>query len=134
MKPKLFRVIVQVSDIDRAAQFYEQVLGIEGRRVSPGRHYFDCDGTLLACVDPQADGDAHQPAPTPDFLYFAVNELESTCTACRTAGATFCPGDVHGAPAGEIHKRPWGERSFYACDPFGNKICFVDRTTIFTGE
>ena len=35
-------------------------------------------------------------------------------------------GDVHGDPAGAIEWRPWGERSFYAKDPLGNKICFVD--------
>ena len=38
----------------------------------------------------------------------------------------------HGS-MGEIAERPWGERSFYATDPFGNKICFVDRATMFTG-
>ena len=30
--------------------------------------------------------------------------------------------------------RPWGERSFYAFDPFGNGLCFVDETTVFTGR
>jgi hypothetical protein len=39
---------------------------------------------------------------------------------------------VHGAPAGEIGTRPWGERSFYCQDPFKNKLCFVDRTTLYT--
>ncbi len=33
----------------------------------------------------------------------------------------------------EIHRRSWGERSFYVEDPFGNKICFVDQDTVFTG-
>lgn len=32
-----------------------------------------------------------------------------------------------------IETQPWGERCFYAADPFGNKLCFVDRTTVFTG-
>ena len=41
--------------------------------------------------------------------------------------------DVHGAPSDEIVVRPWGERSFYARDPFGNGLCFVDETTLFTG-
>jgi hypothetical protein len=40
---------------------------------------------------------------------------------------------VHGEPAGAICKRPWGERSSYAVDPFGNPLCFVDRATVFTG-
>jgi hypothetical protein len=33
-----------------------------------------------------------------------------------------------------IRKRPWGEKSFYARDPFGNPICFVDEKTVFTGK
>ena len=28
--------------------------------------------------------------------------------------------------------QPWGERSFYCADPFGNKLCFVDSATLFT--
>jgi len=65
MKPKLFRVILPVSDIERAAAFYKSVLGVAGVRVSSGRHYFDCDGTILACFDPNADGDGDRPALTP---------------------------------------------------------------------
>ena len=36
-------------------------------------------------------------------------------------------------PLGRIAKRPWGEESFYASDPFGNPLCFVRRDTEFTG-
>ncbi len=43
-------------------------------------------------------------------------------------------GDVHGASAGEVVRRPWGERSFYAYDPWGNGLCFVDENTLFTGK
>ena len=50
--PRLFRVILPVTDIEEAKKFYELVLGIAGERVSPGRHYFDCGGTVLACYDP----------------------------------------------------------------------------------
>ena len=47
----LYRVILPVSDIEKAAQFYEGLFGVHGTRVSPGRHYFDCEGTILACYD-----------------------------------------------------------------------------------
>jgi hypothetical protein len=30
--------------------------------------------------------------------------------------------------------RPWGERSFYVKDPWGNGLCFVDEKTLFTGR
>jgi catechol 2,3-dioxygenase-like lactoylglutathione lyase family enzyme len=134
MKPKLFRVILPVSDMDRATAFYETALGMKGMRVSPGRHYFDCDGTILACFDPNADGDGYEPKPLTEWLYFAVDDIKATYAACKKAGATFAPGDVHGDPAGQIAKRPWGERSFYIHDPFGNKLCFVDRATLFKGK
>jgi predicted enzyme related to lactoylglutathione lyase len=133
---RLFRVIVPVGDIERAATFYEIVLARPGRRVSPGRHYFDCDGTILACYDAAADGDADraEPQPVPEPLYFAVDDLEATLRRAQAAGAIF-PTDVVpdvGAP-GEIATRPWGERSFYATDPFDNPLCFVSRDSIFTG-
>ena len=133
MRPKLFRVILPVSDLAKAQTFYETVLGITGKRVSGGRHYFDCDGTILACFDPRADGDDWDAKPNPEWLYFAVDDIEATYAACKKAGASFTKGDVHRDPAGKIAKRPWGERSFYVEDPFGNKVCFVERTTMFTG-
>lgn len=132
MAATLFRVILPVSDIERATQFYETVLGAAGVRVSDGRHYFDCGGVILACFDPKADGDGYDPTPNAEWIYFAVDDIEATYAACKTAGAKLCKHDVHDAPAGEIHTRPWGERSFYCRDPFRNKICFVDRATIFT--
>lgn len=134
MSVRLFRIILPVSDIEGAAQFYADVLSSPGRRVSNGRHYFDCGGVILACFDPQADGDGYTPTPLPEWIYFAVDDLEAAYASCRRAGATFAAGDVHGTPAGAIAMRPWGERSFYVDDPFGNRLCFVDRQTVFTGE
>ena len=133
MGPKLFRVILPVSDVERAARFYAAVLGLPGRRVSPGRHYFDCGGTILACFDPRADGDARDAKPNPDHIYLAVDDLESTFAAVQQAGGKLSTSREAGV-MGEIAERPWGERSFYVSDPFGNKLCFVDRKTVFTGE
>jgi len=126
MRPKLFRVILPVTDIDHAATFYGALLDMVGRRVSPGRHYFDCDGTILACYDPRADGDGHDASANPDHLYFSVTDLEGAYNrACRLE---------MGWLEDSIKTRPWGERSFYARDPFGNKICFVDERTAFRGD
>jgi catechol 2,3-dioxygenase-like lactoylglutathione lyase family enzyme len=52
----LYRVIQPVKNIEEAARFYSHVLGIPGERVSPGRHYFICGHTILACYDPITDG------------------------------------------------------------------------------
>ena len=130
----LYRVLVPVSDIDGAQQFYASVLGSAGMRISPGRHYFDCEGTILACFDPQSDGDGYDARPNPEPLYLAVGDLESTFERCKAAGARFATGSPPGVgPLGEIAKRPWGERSFYVEDPFGNPLCFVSADSVFTG-
>ncbi len=133
MPAKLFRVILPVNDIERATAFYTHILGSAGKRVSPGRHYFNCGGVILACFDAKADGDDETFEPNPDHLYFTVDDLEATYEACKAAGATFADGNVHDAPAGAIATRPWGERSFYIRDLFGNQLCFVDGNTVFTG-
>jgi catechol 2,3-dioxygenase-like lactoylglutathione lyase family enzyme len=131
---RLYRVLVPVSDIDAAQRFYELVLGSIGTRVSPGRHYFDCEGTVLACLDPQADGDGYDAKQNPEPLYLAVRDLDDTYQACKRAGAHFAKGSPPGVgPLGEIATRPWGERSFYASDLFGNPLCFVSVDSIFTG-
>jgi hypothetical protein len=36
-------------------------------------------------------------------------------------------------PAGAPVVRPWGERSFYADDPWGNPLCFVEEGTVYAG-
>lgn len=130
--PRLYRVILQVSDLDRGAEFYSNLLGTEGRRIRGGfRHYFDCGDVILALVDPSADDEKAR--PNPDNIYFSVSDLETMHARASELGC-LSTGDVHGEPAGEIVERPWGERSFYAFDPFGNPICFVDESTVFTGR
>jgi catechol 2,3-dioxygenase-like lactoylglutathione lyase family enzyme len=129
---KLFRVIFPVGDIDRATAFYRRVLEQPGRRVSPGRHYFDCEGVILACYDPRADGDGFAATPLPEPVYIAVDDLEATFERCLAAGALFSSDVIPEVGAiGEISVRPWGERSFYLTDPFRNPICFVSRESAF---
>jgi catechol 2,3-dioxygenase-like lactoylglutathione lyase family enzyme len=126
MPIKLFRVILPVRSIEAAAAFYEAVLGIAGVRVSAGRHYFHCGATILACFSPREDGDAFDLPPNPDHLYFSTDDIETSFKRCQDAGCKHVDG--------QIQTRPWGERSFYAEDPFGNKICFVDEATVFLGN
>jgi catechol 2,3-dioxygenase-like lactoylglutathione lyase family enzyme len=133
--PKLFRVIVPVANLERGVRFYRQVLGLEGQAVSPGRHYFDCEGTILAVYDPRADGDPHDARPLPEPIYLAVDDLPEVLHRAQDAGASFSSEVVPDVgPLGEIAVRPWGERSFYASDPSGNPLCFVSRETVFTAK
>ncbi len=129
---KLFRVVLQVANLDQATEFYAKLLDDKGRRIPRAtRHYFDCGPVILALLDPSPGGE--QAKPIPDYIYFAVGDLEQVYERARKLGCLL-KEDVHGANAGDIVVRPWGERSFYAEDPWGNGLCFVDETTLFTGR
>jgi catechol 2,3-dioxygenase-like lactoylglutathione lyase family enzyme len=128
--PVLFRLAVHVTDLDRAVSFYSRLLGIEGRGIGGGRCYFDCGPIILAVLDVSLGAEPPQPIPT---MYFSVGDLEGIHARAREMGC-LDNEEVHGASGGEIVKRPWGERSFYVEDPFGNSLCFVDPKTLFTGR
>ncbi len=55
----------------------------------------------------------------------AVADLEAVFERAKAAGCVWLEA--------AISARPWGERCFYARDPFGNPICFVDEGTLFLG-
>jgi uncharacterized glyoxalase superfamily protein PhnB len=99
-----------------------------GERISPGRHYFNLSGTILAVYDPVADGDSfdegwkHHPN---QYIYIGVGDLEAAFERAKQASATLL--------SKQIETMPWGERLFYAHDPFKNPICIVDDTTLFLG-
>ncbi len=129
MVARLYRTILPVTNIDEATEFYRAVLGEPGQRVSAGRHYFGADGNgaVLACYDPQADGDGlgdgwHHHAS--QYVYFAVEDLDKTRKTCMHAGAKKITS---------VETKPWGETIFYALDPFDNPISFVQIGTEFTG-
>lgn len=128
MQTKLYRVILPVTDIESSAEFYAALFELPGERVSPGRHYFDLGGTILAVYDPVADGDElgegwrHHPN---QYIYLGVDDLDGALERARDLGAVLV-GDG-------IESMPWGERLFYARDPSGNPICLVDDKTLFTG-
>jgi len=127
--PKIFRVTLEVSNIDEAAVFYAKLLGTEGKRHPGARHYFDCGGVILSLLDPTTGG--LTPTPGPKSLYFAVGDLKAAHTRALGLKA-LAPYKVHGEPAGTVTKRPWGERAFYVVDPWGNDLCFVEEGTLYT--
>ena len=74
---RLYRVIVPVPNIDQAAAYYESLLGLPGKRVSSGRHYLDCEGTILALFSPREDTDPFEPRSNQGHLYLAVDGLSA---------------------------------------------------------
>ena len=128
---KIFRVTLQVSNLEKAVQFYSELLGDKGISIRGSRHYFDCGGVILAILDPTQGG--IKAKPIPEYVYFSVKNLKQVHERAKKLGC-LSKDDVHGESAAEIIQRPWGEKSFYVEDPFGNGLCFVDEKTLFTGR
>jgi catechol 2,3-dioxygenase-like lactoylglutathione lyase family enzyme len=132
--PRIFRLLLPAKDLSASKRFYEVLLGIRGRPVAGGRIYFDCGEVILGVLDSSRTDQPPSSAPT-EAVYFSTDDLDGLH---RRATKLDClsPELIHGDPAnpaGQVVVRPWGERSFYAFDPSGNPLCFVDELTRFTG-
>jgi predicted enzyme related to lactoylglutathione lyase len=126
---KIFRITIEVSNLDQAASFYTKLLADPGKRHPGARHYFNLDGVILAVIDVSQGG--MKPTPGPKSIYFAVDDVEAAHARAKELKA-LAPYSVHGAPAADVIKRPWGEVSFYVTDPWGNELCFVKDGTLYT--
>ncbi len=132
--PALFRILLPAKEFRRTWKFYENLLGVPGREVFPGRVYFDVGPVILGLLDYSLP-DAGTPAPPTEAVYFAASDLAGVhrkATALGALATELLHGDPD-QPMGGIVVRPWGERSFYVTDPSGNALCFVERGTEFTG-
>jgi SAM-dependent methyltransferase len=128
---RVFRIVIPVSDMAAADHFYQALLDHPIDEIAPTRHYIDGGGVIVALVDPSGHGGGFR--PNPDNIYFAVDDLEGAWERARAAAAGEVDLDEPQFGGG-IATRPWGERSFYCTDPFGNRLCFVDETTLYTGS
>jgi catechol 2,3-dioxygenase-like lactoylglutathione lyase family enzyme len=101
-----------VTDVERAADFYEHVLGLPLLFKYPGTAFFDANGTRLYLAkptDPEFEGTA--------TIYFRVDEVTATFDRLTAAGATVRSGPV-------IAHRDEGYDLWLAFirDPDGNNI------------
>jgi predicted enzyme related to lactoylglutathione lyase len=127
--PQFFRLSVEVGNLDKGAAFYSKLLGMQGRKQAGSRCYFQCGPVTLSVLDVSS---ARQPHPAAKALYFTVKNLEPAFERAKALGC-LSREDVHDSPGGGIVVRPWGERSFYAEDPWKNPLCFVEEGTVYTG-
>ena len=125
----LFRMNIEVGNLDEAAKFYGKLFGLGGRLQAGSRCYFTCGAVTLQVVDVSSVGKPH---PAATALYFVVNDLDAIFARAKSLRCLSAE-DVHGEPGGQIRVRPWGERSFYVEDKWHNPMCFVEVGTIYPG-
>jgi predicted enzyme related to lactoylglutathione lyase len=124
--PQFFRMNVEVGDLAAAQGFYETLFGIQGRGQAGHRFYINPGPVALQIVAPP------NPHPAAKALYFTVTDLDAIHARARALGA-LSTESVHGLRGGDVSVKPWGERSFYVNDPWGNQLCFVEAGTVYAG-
>ncbi|HTL33060.1 MAG TPA: VOC family protein [Kofleriaceae bacterium] len=124
--PALFRINIEVGDVEQAAKDWGTLLGLGGRPQAGSRVYFTTGAVTLQVVQLES------PHPAAKALYFLVDELEPVHARAKALG-WLSKDLVHGQPGGDISVRPWGERSFYVEDTWGNPLCFVQTGTTYPG-
>ena len=127
--PQFFRMNLEVGDLQTAIDFYTKLLALQGRKQPGARVYFEAGPVTLQVVDVSSVGKPHTAAKA---LYFTVKDLDTAFARAKALGC-LSRESVHDAPGGGIVVRPWGERSLYALDPWGNPLCFVEEVTVYTG-
>src|ERR1700712_2474717 len=98
---RLFRLNIEVRDLDEAVGFYGALLGQEGRLQAGSRCYFTTGEVTLQVVQTPA------PQLLPKALYFVVGDLSAVHGRARELGC-LSKDMVHGTPAADPVVRPWG--------------------------
>lgn len=105
---------IPVTDLDRAATFYEAVIGLPLKREASGPQpilMFPCADSVEGVAGHLYEG-TPAPAGGPTVHLAVPGTVEEASERCRTAGGTVLPGIVE-IPAG---------RFAYATDLDGNSI------------
>lgn len=126
--PIFFRLNIEVGDLAKAAAFYADLFAVKGRMQAGSRVYVQAGPATLQIVDVSPE----EPQLAAKALYFTVKDLDAIHARAKKLGA-LSKDLVHGKPGGDLVTRPWGERSFYADDPWGNPLCFVEAGTTYPG-
>jgi catechol 2,3-dioxygenase-like lactoylglutathione lyase family enzyme len=106
-----------VSDIDRAVEWYGEVLGLPHLYTYGSLAFFDCDGTRLFLSVPE-DGSAIGPQ---SVLYFRVADIHAAHAELVTRGVRFVD-EPH-----MIHKHPDGTEEWmtFFADPDGHLLAVM---------
>jgi predicted enzyme related to lactoylglutathione lyase len=108
----IMQILVPVSDVDRSAAFYADVLGLPLLFRFPGNAFFDAHGVRLYLATPSEPGYAG-----PITVYFRVDDVSETFERLVARGAT-----VREAPEITHRDAAYDLWLAFISDPDGNNI------------
>ena len=106
------QILVPVSDVERAARFYEDVLGLPLLFRYPGNAFFDADGIRIYLATPSEPGYAG-----PATIYFRVDDVGATFNRLVARGAA-----VREEPESAHRDATYDLWLAFVSDPDGNNI------------
>lgn len=88
----LGQIAIVAADVERATEFYRDVLGLTFLfSAPPGLAFFDCDGVRLMISNPQSEGDTGQMS---SLLYYRVESVRQAVETLRGRGADPIAGPL----------------------------------------
>jgi len=103
-----------VSNLEKAAKFYEETLGLEKKYEYSSYIGFECGGVEIGLIPKLTEGQKVSPAfPSVEFL---VDDVEKVCKELKNKGVKFIK---------EMHEEPWGGKQATFTDPDGNVLEIV---------
>jgi catechol 2,3-dioxygenase-like lactoylglutathione lyase family enzyme len=100
-----------VSDLKRAAKFYEEILGLEKKYEYSSYVGFECGGIEIGLIPkPKGKVSTVYALPSVEFL---VDNVDKAYAELKSKGVKFIK---------ELHDEPWGGRQATFTDPDGNTL------------
>jgi len=97
-----------VSDLKKAARFYEETLGLEKKYEFSSYVGFECGGVEIGLISNPKGKAQHEPSATVELLVSSVDEVYEEL---KTKGVRFSK---------EVHEETWGGKQAAIEDPDGN--------------
>ena len=83
---RIGQIAINASDVERAATFYQDVLGLKLLfKAGPGLAFFDCGGVRLMLTRPENPEFDHPSS----ILYFAVPDIQAAHARMKEKGVPF---------------------------------------------
>lgn len=85
LKMKIGQIAVNIENVERAVEFYKEVIGLPLLFETNGLAFFQCEDTRLLLSRPETEEFDHPSS----VLYFKVDDLQSEIARMKAAGAAF---------------------------------------------
>ena len=105
----VWSITFHVSNLEKAAKFYEETLGLEKKYEYSSYVGFECGGVEIGLTPKLREGQkASTASPSVEFL---VDDVEKVYRELKNKGVKFIK---------ELHEEPWGGKQATFTDPDGN--------------